>query len=290
MASALGVNTRNKFGNNYAMYWNEKTARFENIYQGNAQGLNISAVKLLAKLEKYEHIKNVFDVNIKEDFNFLAELGFLRNMARKLKTNERFTEFVEDNVPDLFSFSFSTLRALKKTADSGKFAAAVHLLDETIFKVYTQLSALYAGKFSLEVVFQGQTAYEKMAEDEELKAKLFSLLKDNVNKETFDKYFPSIYVTKSANDVCQRVREEILNEVICTDHQAYRPSVKEFVLAVAADPVPDYNQDATVFQTVLWMSIILFLFAFSAAYALCQMELPADSILYRTSAPKQHTS
>jgi len=196
-----------------------------------------------------------------------------------------------DNVPDLFSFSFSTLNAIKQNngEDSSKFIAAVQLLDETLLEVYHKLSSIYSGKMSLEVVFLGTPAYEKMAQNKELKNRVFSLLKDSVNKDTFETYFPSIYITRSGSqDLCRRVREEIANEVICTNHLSYVPSVKELVRQVSPVAPTDDLDAATTFQTVLWISIILFIAAYAAVYSICQMELPADSILYRT--PKQHTS
>jgi len=291
MASTLGVNPRNKIGNNFALYWNKESASFENIYNGNIPGLNISASQLLKIFEKDEKIKSTFDLNKMEDFYFLAEIEFLRNMAKQLEQNEKYVPLTMDNVPDLFSFSFSTLNAIKQNngEDSSKFIAAVQLLDETLLEVYHKLSSIYSGKMSLEVVFLGTPAYEKMAQNKELKNRVFSLLKDSVNKDTFETYFPSIYITRSGSqDLCRRVREEIANEVICTNHLSYVPSVKELVRQVSPVAPTDDLDAATTFQTVLWISIILFIAAYAAVYSICQMELPADSILYRT--PKQHTS
>jgi len=291
MASTLAVNVNNRIGNNFAFYWDEKSAGFESVFNGRTEGLNFTESKLLEKLEKNDQIKALFDLKNKEELYFLAELEFLQNMVQQFGLNERFSELIQDNIPDLFSFSFASLKTLKKRGDASKYAAAVQLLDETLLKVFNELSTIYGGKISLEVVFLGTPAFEKISQDTKLKDQLFALLKDKVNKDTFDKYFPSIYLIKSGNqEVCQRVREEIPNEIICTNHRSYVPSVKEMVRLVTEASVGDTLDDAVVFQTVLWMSIIVALFAFGAVWAMCQMQLPADSILYRTSAPKQHTS
>jgi len=287
MASTLAVNPKNRLGgNNYALFWNEEQSRFESIYEDRVQGLNISAEDLASIFASDERMRSTFDLANKEEYKFLAEIAFLKNMVQQLQDNEIYATFAKDHVPDLLSFSFASLKALKNSG-SPKFTAAVQMLDDTILEVFGKLSAIYEGKVSLEVFFLGTPAYEKIAQDTQLKNQLFSLLKDNVNKQIFDQYFPSIYLTSptGSQEICQRVREEIENEVICTNHFAEIPTLKEyrFVLQDATD-------DATVFLTVLWMSIIMFLFALAAIWAMCQMELPADSILYRTGAPKQHTS
>jgi len=291
ITSTLGVNIHNRFGNNFALYWNQETSSFENLYDESAQGLNISSAQLLKKFKNNNEVMAVFDLEKKEDFQFLAELEFLQNMVQQLQENEIYSQFTKDNIPDLFSFCFASLKALKQNSDSAKFSFAVQLIDQTLIQVYHKLSTIYDGKISLEVVFLGTPAFEKLAEDKELKTRLFSLLKDSVNKNIFDLYFPSIYLTTTSNqDLCQRVREEIENEVICTNHFSSVTSVKNYVRSITSVEQTDVLDDATAFQTVLWISIILFLAVIAASYSLFQMELPADSILYRTSAPKQHTS
>jgi len=289
MVSALGLKNRSPFGNNYAIYWNEKIADFDNLYGNSINGLNFSAPELLRRFRSDES-KAVFDLNSMEDFFFLAEITFLQNMAQVLGEKQEFLSLINDNVPDLFAFSFASLKALRarNSVDSKKFVAAMELLDDTLMSVFEKLSNLYAGKIAFEFVFLGTPAYEKLAEDQNLKGKLFSLLKDTVNKQVFDTYFPSIYLQKNTNqdNICMRVREEIENEVICTDHYSHVPTVIE-LRAVANTTDTDYNANATTFQTVLWMSIIMLLFLYGAVWAIYSLDMGSDSILMR-AVPKQH--
>jgi len=234
-----------------------------------------------------------FDLNSLEDFSFLTEIAFLRNLAEVLSKSGYFSGLINDKVPDLFTYSFSSLKALKMKngVDSPKFSAAMGLIDETLLQVFKTISSLYSEKVSFEVVFMGTPAYEKLAEDKELKNRLLSLLKDNVNKQTFETYFPSIYLKEPSHQVsiCQRVREAIANQVICTDHNTRVPTVAELVAAVSQTVTADtdYNEIATTFQTVLWMSIIMLLFVVGAVSSLCYVDLGQDSILSRTTL-KQH--
>jgi len=216
----------------------------------------------------------------------------LKNLVKVLSKNDYFSRLISDKVPDLFAYSFASLKALKlkNGVNSPKFSAAMALVDETLLEVFNAISTLYSGKVSFEVVFMGTPAYEKLAEDQQLKNRLLSLLKNNVNKQTFETYFPSIYLQGPSNQVnmCQRVREAIPNEVICTDRTTRVPTIGELASAVSQNAITDtYNENATTFQTVLWMSIIMFLFVLGAVSALCYVDLGQDSILSRTTL-KQH--
>jgi len=233
----------------------------------------------------------VFDLNSSEDLSFLSEIAFLRNLAQVLSNSGYFSGLIKDKIPDLFSYSFGSLKALKMKngVDSPKFSAAMGLIDETLLQVFKTISSLYSEKVSFEVVFMGTPAYEKLAEDKELKNRLLSLLKDKVNKQTFETYFPTIYLQEPSHQVsmCQRVREAIANQVICTDHNVRVPTVAELVNAVSDNAVTDYYENATTFQTVLWMSIIMVLFVYGAIASLYYVDIGQDSILNRTTL-KQH--
>jgi len=291
MASALGVNSRNNFGNNYAIYWNEEIADFDNIYNSYHR-FNYSYASLVKKFKSDVSLSE-FDVNLPEDFYFLAEIEFLQNMIKVIENDKILLSLINDKVPDFFSFSFASLKNLKAKNDVGstKFAVAINLLDSTLLDVITKLNSLYSEKLAVEIFFLGTPAAEKLSEDVPLKATVFSALKGSVNKALFDAYFPSIYLkkVKDQEGICHRVREEILNEVICTDHKSHVPSLSELVRATqsTSTEVGDTPLDtATTFQTVLWVSIILVLAVIASVYAVFAIQVN-DSMLYRAT-PKQH--
>jgi len=231
-------------------------------------------------------------VNLPEDFYFLAEIEFLQNMIKVIENDKNLLSLINDKVPDFFAFSFASLKNLKAKNDVGssKFAVAINLLDTTLLDVITKLNSMYSEKLAVEIFFLGTPAAEKLAEDVPLKATIFSALRGSVNKALFDAYFPSIYLkkVKDQDGVCHRVREEILNEVICTNHKSHVPSLSELVKATQSisTEVGDTLDTATTFQTVLWVSIILVLAVIASVYAVFAIQVN-DSMLYRAT-PKQH--
>jgi len=268
MTSAMGVNSRNVFGNNFNLYWSDKRANFDNVnYRANNFGLNVSK----------EQILNTFQgaFETKEEFFFVAELAFLKNMVNQLE-NEHFISFVNDKIPDLFSFSFASLKNLKATSDARKFEAAVQLLDQTLIEVVNKLSTLYSGKATVEIVFLGNSASEKLAKNTQLKNQVLSVLGQDVDQESFNAHFPSIYLKDSTQQqaVCSRVRQEIEHEVFCPDSAFAFTPISPFVSALEQNgTTPTTSYKATTFQTVLWMSIIMILFVLGAVYSIAAVSL-----------------
>jgi len=286
MSAAVGVNSRNFFGNNFNLYWNDRKNSFDNAQSENNFGLNISREQIMNNVQTPLAFEDS-----KEDFLFIAELAFLQNMVKQLE-NKHFSPLVGDKVPDLFSFSFSSLKSIK-SHNLGKFSAAVELLDKTLVEVVTKLGALYSGKISAEIVFLGTSASQKLAKNAALKAQIYSLVKEEVTEESFETHFPSIYLSDGTQQqlLCSRVREQIENDVFCPDPFGY-PSVSPFVssLVGATNSTTTYDE-ATVFQTVLWMSIIMFLFVLGGVYSIgsIAMEVVVDPWL-QVRDTKEHQS
>jgi len=226
-------------------------------------------------------------------FFFVAEIAFLKNLVNQLES-EHFVALVNDKVPDLFAFSFASLKTIKANSEASKFSAAMKLFDNTLTAVVSKLSALYSGKVTIEIVFLGKSASEKLALDTKLKSTLFAILKQDVNRQSFDATFPSIYLANSAPKrvLCSKVRQEISQEVFCPDTAVDVPIMNAFVTSLAADngTVPTY-QAATTFQTVLWMSIIMILAVYGAIYAIAYvaMAVPIDPWL-QVRDTKEHQS
>jgi hypothetical protein len=288
MTSAVGVNSRNFFGNNFNLYWNDHRNAFEGFRYGNTFGLNISREQIMGNVETPLAFEDS-----KEDFLFVAELAFLQNMVKQLE-NEHFSKHVADKVPDLFAFSFSALKDIKAHASASKFATAVEMLDNTIVEVAEKLSKLYSGKVSVEVVFMGTTASQRLAKNAELKDRVYSLVKDEISRESLDSTFPALYLADSTQQqaVCGRLRQELTYEVFCPDGMVF-PPVDVFVNSLTDDgnsTTPTY-ESATTFQTVLWMSIIMALFVLGAVYSVAgiAMEVVVDPWL-QVRDTKEHQS
>lgn len=286
MTASMGVNTKNSFGNNFNLFWNERKAAFENVF-GNSFGLDITKEAIL------KEFPSTFEIESKEDFVFVAELAFLKNLVNQLE-NEHFVALVNDKVPDLFAFSFASLKTIKAHSEASKFNSAMELLDDTLTAVVSKLSTLYSGKVTVEIIFLGKSASEKLALNTELKNTLLAILREDVNEESFAATFPSIYLANPARKqaLCSQVRQEIGQEVFCPDTAFEHPVMSAFVTSLAADngTVPTY-QAATTFQTVLWMSIIMVLAVYAAIYAIGTVSLavPIDPWL-QVRDTKDHQS
>jgi len=293
MAVALGVNKAHLMSNNLVYYWNEKVSGFDSVYGRNMYGLNISKTQILENLSRYStvnKIKEHFDLESKVDFMFFAEVEFLNHMVKVIEHDVRLKAVVSDSTPDFFSFSFASLKEMR--ANAQKFAIALQILDDNLLEINRGLSSFYSNKLACEIAFVAPSAAGKLAQNQELKSQVYSILNKEVQKESFDEYFPMIYLENPAQreTVCNQIRDHIQYQVYCPATMTNFPVVSKLVnVGDNSNNTLPYNPNAAVFQPVLWMSIIMVLFVIAAVYCMCAIDIGADSILYRTIS-KQHQS
>jgi len=220
-----------------------------------------------------DKVQTVFDLTNEKDFLFFSELIMIDSISRSMQLNQ-FRELIADSNPDLFSFSFSSLKGLK--SDSQKFVAALLILDSVISQLISNYQSLYDGRIAVEVAFMGVTAYQ-LAHDSNthaaLKQDVYNKLSNYItDKQLFDDSFPVIYVGEEDADVSCKLLSQLNDEslhltcpVMSLPHLSVRDSSSVGYVEV--------SRDVAIFQIVLWFSIILVLTLLAAIYALFGMDV-----------------
>jgi len=235
-----------------------------------------------------------------EIFQFFVELNFLRNLLQQLKTDPYLKTLVADQIPDLVSFAFSSIQAIEKQygKESQNYVIAVYMLDEMLVQSINELSAMYAGKLSTEVVFLAPSAYEKLNQNKKVSKSVYDLIKKKVKKATIDSFFPSIYLLNPNDrlDVCSLLQASTTFDVYCpapSDFDSDEYSEYGFVNQVINNSNNSNTTgtlDAGKYQITLWSSVALILIVWGAVYAMYNMDIGADSMIYRaTNIKHTHT-
>jgi len=193
---------------NYALYWNGKS--FGSVYEDRTDSILGGIVSLnlarshggLFSFNKEDNTvqvtvkgqTNIFNLNVKEDAAFVAEIAFALGLVYHLEHNAVLNDLVNDKIPDFYTFAFSSLKDLKAKygADSARVQIAFSLLDHTISKVCETLGKLYHHKLLAEAVFLGS---EEQADKKVILEKIQStLLSQLADQQHVAQYYPHIYL------------------------------------------------------------------------------------------------
>jgi hypothetical protein len=301
----------------FTLYWNAETRRYENMYtDGTLAALQMNRTDILRNLSnrallaldgaESSIVDNVFNIHLpqynirttlplnkQEVFLFFAEIEYLRNLVDALKTDSSLLELVKDSLPDIFSFAFSSLKGIMRTygEDSDQLRAALYILDGTLTSVIEEMSQLYQEKLTVEVVFLGVTSYSSLHQDIKARGAVYKVVANEVNnKESFDAYFPTIYLRD------QRTTEQMcstLQNRLPADLKVNCPARRSIWLRQdnnSNGTTPTNSTDAAAFQVILWSAVLLILIIYGAIYALYTMDTGADSLLYRMTGSKHHVA
>jgi hypothetical protein len=320
MASSMAVHqylhSENPFWNHMGFYLNTETNQFESLYDSEKHpSLVLSKNELIRSFAsrkfssaiQYLETRDVlvtsngepiqFDLAVEEDFLLFAELEFALSLLDQLKSDALLKELVNDNIPDLYFLSFSSLFELKARYGntSPQVAAALVVIDEILNQIMDEFSALYNNQISSEIMFLGsKNAVRALSVNEDLKDAVFPVVQKYVKSvESFNKFFPVIYLEKESATICDQVGKALPNyvEIYCPE-KTYYPYIDGVIRQTDnnSNTTNTTSDRASTFQIVLWMSIILVLFTYGAVYSLYAMNVGADSLLYRTTAVKPHSS
>ncbi|XP_046852082.1 renin receptor-like [Xenia sp. Carnegie-2017] len=191
-----------------------------------------------------------FDMNIKDDFLFFAEMQTLFYLYEKVKT---FNELIHDEYVDLFTFGVSTIKGISQRygSNSPKVDAAFYVLKNTIPKVSQLFNDLYNGEALVEIVGWR----EKRNQDESPSPQLIN----GVNNDR-DGTIRFKRDTLLKNDA----RKNDKNHASCNDV---------------------YNEEfPTIFNISLWLMIILVLTVYAVSIVMWYMDPGRDSIIYRVTS------
>jgi len=225
-SSALGVNrfAGHSSPNTFGFYWNDKKESFENLYSSSSIIKLSDKKEVIASLAKRtialrnkgdkinfssdlntisvefntENLHVTFNLNNYEEFLFFSELELIESLIDSLKTSE-LKSLVDDSIPDLFSFSFSSLEKL----DSKKAAVALLILDSVLSQVISEYQNLYNGKAAVEIAFMGTSSYDSVRKSNlksEFKTSVYDALKKN---QLYEETFPVIYSKSNSDAVCK---------------------------------------------------------------------------------------
>jgi len=222
-----------------------------------------------------DNVHTKFDLSTKEDLMFFSEIVLAQSIVSSLNDVNTIA-LVNDANPDLFTFAFSSVKALERLygSDSAQVKAAVLILDGVIAKLAADLKTLY-GRVAVEVAFMGVPAYTRIqhsAEFQQFKTDVYNALKPNT---MHINTFPAVYVQGvKAETACQSLKNQGLGAFRTVELQC--PTVRQVSQDdPSVDPYPSYAE----FQIVLWGSILLGLTLFSTIYALYNMDTGSDSFL-----------
>jgi len=200
-----------------------------------------------------------------------------------------------DDIPDLFTFSFASIKkiGLKYGMDSANYRAVIYLIDEAIVSAIRSLSSIYGNKLAAQIVFMGPTADQVLAANTNARIEVGLATIHTVRRDVFDNNFPSLYVVDHSKhyETCNTLELLYKYDVYCATEldaevlDLFPPLTNQTTNSTV------YGKDAATFQICLWIPIILVLGMLAVIIAFCNMDVGADSMLYRsTNLRHQHAS
>jgi hypothetical protein len=253
-----------------------------------------------------------FSAKSSEDFALLAELAFVRHIMNKLNSDSALSASVQDNIPDLYSFVFSSLKGIQKRygAHSYEFAAALGLVDKSTEALLTTLNALYNGRVATAVAALNARDTSSERVKQVVHEKVSSLLYED---QDFAEYYPAIYVRTNdfvgyARDVmCETLQKAVGSgaSVLCVSpflpirglRAGNDTNGTNSSSASSNSDGPDNDLNDHGFVTYVWsfwihffMTLIIIGFVGWGVYCLAYVGSDAskDSLLFRATGRHQH--
>jgi len=319
MTSALGVNQQSHyaFNNEIGLYYNTNVRKFQSIYTSEIDTSNLqaswsdilnsistSSLALPGTSDSISYDDHKFSVHLvsknlsasfgvasNDIFSFFVELQSIRNIIKELQSNPSLNSMTMDHFPDLFSFSFASMKNIEKKYGklSNQYKVAIYLLDESINEAMNAFNTLYNNKISIQLVFVAQSADMALSKDKSAKQEIYGIIKQQVIKEMFENNFPVIYVKEGVDKyaVCDVLKATTTFDIYCPDSWAYGGSNYVLTWPNPSNQTVNGTKDAAMFQICLWFPIILGLTLIAIIVAMCTMDIGADSMIYRTTNLKQ---
>eukprot|EP01006_Ploeotia_vitrea_P038045 TRINITY_DN66198_c9_g2_i3.p1 TRINITY_DN66198_c9_g2~~TRINITY_DN66198_c9_g2_i3.p1 ORF type:complete len:551 (-),score=295.41 TRINITY_DN66198_c9_g2_i3:71-1723(-) len=246
--------------------------------------------------------KVTLDATQDEVFRLFAEVEYALSLPSMLRHD--MAAMVSDDVPDLFSVSFSTLSgiAARFGRDSQEFLAAARLIDAALPLVIKEFEKLYPRRLVAQLVVLGEAA-PAVAPQTQVPQGLLTTVDQVLPHNQLRQSFPFVFVdaatradTKVLAGLCRKLATLIVADHSTTGIEVYCPRV-HFEQSALSDEVPISSfielgattavqpADVQRYQIVLWLSILLGFVVLAAAYALAFMETDKDTLLYSKFNP-----
>jgi len=196
---------------------------------------------------------------------------------------------VSDEVPDFFSFGFSSIKDLrhKYGAGSSQLRAVSVLVDYTVSTVVEKLNTLYQGKLLAEAVYLATKQIPASTTQQIVAKTRATLVSQLAGEEHLAEYYPEVYLH---SDITPEQKEEACSflsqvlspvnvEVYCLPHPSHFRSLRDEITAgnSTVGPTPD---QVAVFQIVVWTSVVLIIGTIFAAAVMFTIDPSKDSMLY----------
>jgi len=285
LASAVGVHqylhAENPSSTKLGFYYNDDVQEFDGLFQGVSSTFRLSSDDVMARLSatKFD-LASVddkitfdastssviadfgshsclctFDLTKKTDFLFFAEIELFRAVVDEIKN----LPATQDNSADMYSFVFSSLRALqlKYGQSSQQHKAALAIVDSVLVELVSAIANIYGddNNVATEIVFLGQSAYTTLQQNKIAQEAVFRYVKDSVpSRSSFNKFFPVIY----AAGVCDKVESVVDRfpqwelQTECSEYHVHLRNMMESNGTTPTNPYPDY----AAFQIVLGQLLV----------------------------------
>eukprot|EP01088_Endostelium_zonatum_P012815 TRINITY_DN270_c0_g1_i1.p1 TRINITY_DN270_c0_g1~~TRINITY_DN270_c0_g1_i1.p1 ORF type:complete len:512 (-),score=125.97 TRINITY_DN270_c0_g1_i1:169-1704(-) len=243
-----------------------------------------------------EHIKTFYSNNAPcglsfddaTDFNLIAEIAIPQLLIQALTVpGSEMARFTRDNIPDLFSFGFSSLKnfGAKHGLESDAMKCAVNSVDKSIAAVIAAVNQIYGQNVLAEVAtINVQSAVEPVAV---VKSTLKSLVEGN---RTVGLLMPNVYLTQRLSaDRLERIVDNLNKALENTGFEAVtmpEPHFEEHYVAyrlVEAKRAAANNTmtNAGLLHTCLWTGVGLGAALFGGAYFMFSIDASNDPELYK---------
>jgi hypothetical protein len=247
-------------------------------------------------------VEVTFTTKTKVDLDLLAELAFVNNLIAKLRDHSELSKLVKDDIPDLYSFVFSSLKGIQEYygLQSAAFSAALSLVDAATHSLTCTLDRLYDGRVATAVVALNARDASSQALKEKVYNKVARLLH---SQEDFELHYPSVYVRP--NELYGHARD-----IMCANLQAavskdanvhclapllptrYGKRVENDTDDSSSETPTELADTATIwaFWLNFWVTLIITAFVGWGVYCLTYVGSDAskDSLLFRATGRHSH--
>jgi hypothetical protein len=230
------------------------------------------------------------------DFELFAEIAFVNNLISKLQSDAVLSVQVKDNVPDLYSFVFSSLKGIQTRygADSATFAAALNLVDKTADTFLTALNALYDNRVAVTIAALNAHDTSSEAVKTAVYNKVARIL---YTQEDFATFFPVVYVKTlefngyTRDITCANLQKAVSDaRVLCVSPFLPVRGLRSVDAANGSSSSSEETAAADVayiwaFWLNFFVTLIIFSFIGWGVYCLAYVGADAsgDSLLFRAS-------
>ncbi|KAK2573507.1 ATPase H(+)-transporting accessory protein 2 [Acropora cervicornis] len=325
----------------HTMFWNQREERFQQS-DDKVQGLDNWSSSKKEKLPKYRSLADmgdmsfsywkrvllsnsvkfspstkeftvsvpdkgnaVFNMDKKEDFLLFAEVDAILQILENLNSD---VKLVQDGVPDIFSLSFSSVKALRRRYGDTSLQAegAVRFLQDMIPTIVKKFTDLYNGNVLVGVLsleWQGdlQTKYPQEMQG------VFQVIRPYLSAQSVDTFHDGLPSVSLKDDLEDSVKESLCNSlqnrllsvqsplrVTCGGKHRERRAAP-VTQSLTGEP-PDlskrnlatkYTEDyPVIFNIWLWLVIIIALSLYVVCLIMWYMDPGSDSIIYRMTSQR----